>query len=346
MKIAVLTISAIFAITANTSAQNTFADSSTFFFARAKEAKADRRFLVAYQDFQKALELNGTNPDYLREAALTAVELRKYDIAKIHFEKLNQQNKNDTLAIRQLAELNFSLRKWPQAIVFAEQMKQKQIGNRYNYILGKSHYEQENYGDSYKYLTAAAKDDPKNAEIPYLQARSFVDMSNYKMAVKYFDEAIILDSTKANWIYEAGLTYFAIPDARTAIKYFERAIRNGYKTSSDVLENLSNAYVEAGQPEKGIELMKKLLEKKPADMDLLWNIAEVHFKTNKYTEAIEYWDRILYYDKSSAKSLYMIGLSYQMKGEKEKGQLLCDKAIEMDPSLRNLKQKKEMPAGL
>ena len=38
----------------------------------------------------------------------------------------------------------------------------------------------------------------------------------------------------------------------------------------------------------------------------------------------------------------MIGLCYQKKGEKAKGQQLCDKAIEMDPSLASLKQKKQM----
>jgi hypothetical protein len=36
----------------------------------------------------------------------------------------------------------------------------------------------------------------------------------------------------------------------------------------------------------------------------------------------------------------MIGLSYQKKGEKDKGIALCDKAIEMDPNLAAYKQKK------
>jgi hypothetical protein len=36
-------------------------------------------------------------------------------------------------------------------------------------------------------------------------------------------------------------------------------------------------------------------------------------------------------------------MAYQKKGEKEKGVALCDKAIELDPSLANLKQKKQMP---
>ncbi|MGB8193854.1 MAG: tetratricopeptide repeat protein, partial [Chitinophagaceae bacterium] len=292
---------------------------------------------------QKALQYRPESPEYQKEAGLAALELRRYDQARIHFEKVYQAKKDDKDALTHLAQLNFSLRRWTQAIQYAEIMRQNNIPG-YNYILGRSHYEDENYGESYKYLQAAMKDDPANAEIPYLIGRSFVDMSNYKMAVQFFDQAIAKDSTKANWFYETGLTYFAIPDAKKAIQYFEQAIAKGYKTTNDVLENLSNAYVEAGQPQRGIELMTKLLEKKPADMELLWNVAEAYYKTGKYAEAIEHWDRMLYYDKNNAKPLYMIGLSYQKKGEKEKGQQLCDKAIELDPSLKNLKQKKDMPA--
>ena len=60
-------------------------------------------------------------------------------------------------------------------------------------------------------------------------------------------------------------------------------------------------------------------------------------------EAIEYWDQLLALDKTNASALYMIGLSYQKKGEKEKGTFLCDKAIQMDPSLAKNKQKVSMP---
>ena len=74
-------------------------------------------------------------------------------------------------------------------------------------------------------------------------------------------------------------------------------------------------------------------------------VAEAYYFKGKYQPAIDYWDRILEHDKENASALYMIGMAYQKKGEKEKGQHLCDRAIEMDPSLASLKQKKQMPGG-
>ena len=342
MKTVVLTLFFFMAILTSTLAQS---DSADYYFRKGQAAKSAGRTAVAYENFEKAIHFKPTDA-YFREAGFAALELRKYEFARQHFEHLYKLNANDTTAISQLCQLHFTLGRWKEAIWWADLMRQKQIGKRYNYFLGKSNYEQENYGESYKYLQAAAIDEPMNGEIPYLIGRSFVDMSNYKAAVQFFDQALAKDSTHAIWYYETGLTYFAIPDAHKAIVYIEKAVSKGYKATNDVVENLSNAYLEAGQPQKGIDLMKNLLVKKPADMELLWNIAEAHYKLGKYPEAIDYWDKLMYYDKSNAKALYMIGLSYQKKGDKAKGEQLCNKAISMDPSLKNLRQKKEIPSGL
>jgi len=85
-----------------------------------------------------------------------------------------------------------------------------------------------------------------------------------------------------------------------------------------------------------------LLKMRPSDLNILNMVAEAYYDKGKYQQAIDYWDQCLTYDKQNASALYMIGLCYQKKGEKAKGQQLCDKAIEMDPSLASLKQKKQM----
>lgn len=317
-------------------------DSSAFYYQKGLEEKNKRLFMVAFNDFQKSLQFNANNADAHRELGLTAVELRKYDNAKQAFLKVNELKKDDPVAVENLAMLYFWTRQFPQAVEYAKKAQQLKVGKNWNYILGKSFYEQEDYGQSYKYLQAAGKEDTANAEIPYLQARSFVDMSNYKAAIPFFQKAIALDSSRVQWIYECALTCATIYDDKTAIKYYELAALRGYKKDNDFYENLSDSYIAAGQPEKGIELMLKVLAKKPADLELLNSLGYTYYRIKKYDEAIDYWDRILSFDKENAKALYMIGMAYQKKGDTGKGRQLCDKAIQMDPSLRNLKQEKKL----
>jgi tetratricopeptide (TPR) repeat protein len=313
-------------------------DSSRYFYLKALDEKSNRLFLVAYNDFQHALAYDSTDADALREAGLTAIELRKYDNAILLFEKLAFVHKEDTTAVGRLAVLYFWTRRWEKAVRCASRAIQLHAGGNNNYILGKSYYEMEDYGHAFAYLPLAEKEDPKNAEIPYLIARAYVDMNNYKPAIPYFQKAIALDSTKAQWIYECALTFATIYDDKSAIQYYEIAASKGYKKDNDFYQNLADSYIAAGQAEKGLKILQELIVKKPADLELLNSLGFTSYKMKKYDEAIEYWDRILGYDKDNARALYMIGMAYQKKGDSAKGKALCDKAISMDPSLKNLKQ--------
>jgi tetratricopeptide (TPR) repeat protein len=168
-------------------------------------------------------------------------------------------------------------------------------------------------------------------------ARSYVDMNNYKPAIPYFQKAISLDSGKVQWIYECALVYATIYDDFSAIKYYELASSKGYKKDNDFYVNLADSYISIGKTDTALRILQNLLSKKPADLELLNSLAYINYKLKKYDPAIEYWDRMLEFDKQNSRALYMIGMSYQKKGDKEKGRALCEKAIAMDPSLKNIK---------
>ncbi len=317
-------------------------DSSSFYYKKALGEKNARLYLVAYNDFEKAIAFNPKNTDAFRQEGLDAVEMNQYEKAKVSFSKVLELEKDDTLAVQYLAKLHFWSHQWPQAVIYAQKAKQLHTGTNWDYVLGKSYYEEEDYGNAFTFLQAAARADTGNAEIPYLIARAFVDMNNYKPAAQYFKRAIQLDPSKAQWIYECALTFAAIPDDKTAITYYLMAAEKGYKTDNDYYDNLSQSYISTGQTQKGLDLLMIVLAKKPADLELLYAVADANYHLARYDSAIDYWDRVLSFDKQNAKALYMIGMAYQKKGDTDKGRLLCDKAIELDPSLKDLKQEKKI----
>ncbi len=316
------------------------ADSAAFYLQKGNEAKQGRLYLVAMQHYKKALQFDAANINAQRELGKVSVEMRRYPDAITAYSEVVKKEPNDPVANENLASLYFWTRRWNDAIIAAKKLQQLKIGKNPEYIIGKSYAELEDYNQSFGYLQTAAKQDSTNADIPYTIGRGYVEMSNYRAAAPFFVKAITLDTTQPRWVYETALNYAAIPDDKTAIKYYLLAADRGYKTDNDYIENLSISYEGTGQLDKGIELLKKVLEKKPADMALLNGIAQLYYKTGKYQEAIDNWDKVLGYDKQNAKALYMIGMSYQKKGDKEKGMQLCDQAIRMDPKLSSLKEKK------
>lgn len=320
-------------------------DSATAIIAKGTAELQQGRTAVAYKYFQEAVNYDSLNEGAWRGLANTALSLRQYAKARQCFQKLYELQPKDSAAIRQLAVLNFNFRQWEAAISFAKLMQEQHISGNANYIIGKSFYEQENYGQAFKYLDAAMLDEPANAQIPYIMALAYVDMSNYKKAVPYFLKALQADSSNARWIYELAMTYAAIPDDKTAVYYYELAAARGYKTDNDFYENLSLSCILSGQADKGIALMQKVLQKKPQDITLLYNIAETYYKINQFKEAIDYWNQVLQQDEKHARALYMSGVAYQKKGETSRGKKLCEQAIAMDPSLSTYRRQK-MDIGL
>jgi tetratricopeptide (TPR) repeat protein len=321
-------------------------DSSTFYYQKGLTEKQARRFREAEKNFAKASQFAPNNTNVLIEWGQSLVQQNRYTEAKDKFTKAYQTDNKNPVIIENLATISLNTRQWNDAITYAKKMQEARIGKSANYIIAKSYYEQENYGECLKYCEASFKDDPSRADVCYIAGRSFVEMSNYKKAAGCFEQAIERDSTKPNWMYEAALVYYAIPDDKKAIYWFEKAASKGYARTNDYLENLANAYLNLKNYEKGIALMQEVLQKKPNDQELLYNIADAYYQTGKYQDAINHWDKILTLDKQNASALYMIGLSYQKKGEKEKGEQLCERAIQMDPSLKKLKEERKQPGGI
>lgn len=326
------------------SVTSTFAqvDSADYFFQKGLKEKELGRKLEVWKNMDKAYHYAPDNTQVVSELAAILLDLRKYGQAKEMYQKLESLGITSADNYRQLMTLSFNMKQHDDVIHYATKLKQVDKTAKVSYMMGKSYYNQENYGDGIKHLEAAQKEEPDNAEIPYLIGRSYADMFNYKQSLPYYIKAITLNPAKSDWTYELGMIYYAMGDNANSLKYMLLAREKGYKKSNDYQYNLGIAYLNTGNLTEGLKIFTELLKKRPSDLNILNIVAESYYFAGKYQEAMDYWDKMLEYDMKNASALYMIGMCYQKKGEKDKGVALCDKAIEMDPSLANLKQKKQM----
>ena len=327
---------------------NITVDSADFFLQKGLQEKLNGRRLESLKNFEKAAKYDANSKTITAELAAAYQDLRKYGNAREMYIKLVTLGDESAATYKQLMLLSYQMKQNDDVIVYANKLKKADPSEKVNFYIGKVNYDTDNYGEAIKSLNEAAKEDPTNAEVPYMIARSYADMMNYKLAIPYFKKAIELDPKQSYWVYELGLICYAMHDDKNALKYILEAGDKGYKKDNDYLENLGIAYLNVGQLDSGVVMLNEILKRKPSDLNILNMVAEAYYYKAKYNQAIEYWDRVLEYDKENASALYMIGMSYQKKGGKEnteKGIALCDKAIELDPGLASLKQKKMM-AGL
>ncbi|HET9431662.1 MAG TPA: tetratricopeptide repeat protein [Chitinophagaceae bacterium] len=323
-------------------ASATSVDSADYFLQKGLREKKNGRRMESLKNFEKALKYDANNKAVIAELASAYLDLRRYSFARDNFKKLVELGDNSAGTCKQLLTLSFQLKQYEDVLTYAARLKKLDPSEKINFYVGKVQYEQDNYGEAIKTLGEAAKEEPANAEIPYMIAHSYADMMNYKQAIPYFQKAIELNPTQNYWIYELGLICYAMHDDKNALKYILEAGAKGYKRDNDYLENLGIAYLNVGDLDQGVAILGEILKRKPSDLNILNMVAEAYYYKGKYQQAIDYWDQVMYYDKNNASALYMIGMCYQKKGDKAKGQHLCDKAIELDPALASLKQKKQM----
>jgi len=321
-------------------------DSVDYYLQKGLVEKQNGRRLESLKHFEKAIKFDSNSKPVITELASAYYDLRRYPQSREFYLKLVNMGETSAENYRQVVQLSFNLRQFVDVILYADKWKKVDPAAQTSFYLGKIHYDRENYGEAIRMLNQAVKEEPTNAEAPYMIARSYADMMNYKQSIPFFQKAIELDPKKNYWIYEMALVYYAMNDDKNALKYMLEAGEKGYKRDNDYLENLGIAYLNVGKLDEGVAIMKEVLVRRPTDMNILNMVAEAYYYKGKFDKAIEYWDQMLAVDKTNASPLYMIGMAYQKKGEKEKGQRLCDKAIEMDPSLASLKQKKQLMPGL
>lgn len=324
------------------------ADSARYYLQYGIDEKQKGRYLVALNDFEKAFRYDSSNKIIVTELASACYQQRRYNKALELYKNLEVLGDKSDTNYKRIMLLSFQLKKNNDVLFYANKLKAVNPSEKVSFYVGKVNYDADNYGEAIKYLQMAENEDTTNADVPYMIGHSYADMMNYKKAVGYYKRAIDLDTTKSHWVYELGLIYYAMNDSKETLKYFLLAADRGYKMDNDYMENLGIAYLDAGELENGVKILLEILKRKPADINILTILAEAHYYAGKYSLAMEYYDRILEADKRNAPSLYMIGMCYQRIGGKEnaeKGVRLCDIAIEMDPALKNLKQKK-MVTGL
>ena len=312
-------------------------DSAHFYFKKGMDEKTARRYLVSSDYLDKAIKFDPTYLDAYIENGRVNLEMRKIDAAQGNFTKAYTLQPTNSVAIKELSSLYFNNRQFLKAINLAQKCISCPDAER---IIALSYYNLEDYGKAISGLNKVLSKDPKDAEATYFLGKSYLELEDYKNATPQFQKAVILDPTKSLWMYELGLIYYNKGDFQSALKYFKQAETAGYIKSNDFYENTGFSYLNTGDVENGMKYLQTVLSRKPRDKELLTDVAYSLYKANKWDDALVYYQKLLELDAKDANALYMAGMTFQKKGNKERGQQMCDEAIKLDPSLAKNRQKK------
>lgn len=322
---------------------NAQTDSADYYFQSGNQKVTSRLYNAASNDFEKAIQLNPSFTEaYIANGKVNIEMNRMYEAGK-YFNKAYELAPSNQQIIQQLLTMSFNSRQYAKTIEMVQKCSGCEGTDR---MLGMTYYRMEDYGKAVAYLQKALKKDEKDGEAAYTLGRTYLELENEKSAIVYYQKAIDAQPTRNSWIYELGLLFYNQNDFKSALKYFNSATDAGYTKNNDFQENLGFCYLYTGDMDNAMKSLNTVMERKPNNTTLLNDIAFAMYSTKRYDGAIGFYEKLLTINPNDAVSLFMAGMTFQKMGQKEKGQAICDKAIQMDPSLAKNRQKKEMPFGL
>ncbi len=318
-------------------------DSAVYYFNKGVQEKTAKRFLVASKNFEIAIKFDSIYTQAYLENGYTNLEMRKMSAALQDFKKVNQLEPANQIAIKELSNLYFAFKQYQKAVLFANNCTTCADKEK---IIGVSYYSDENYGLAEKTLAPYVQKNPTDAEAAFALARTYLELENEKKAIENYELALKAKPTNANWHSELGLIYYNTNQFKKAVEYFTNAVKNGITQSNDFKENHAFAYIYANDATNAEPILQDLITRKAGNKELLRDIAEAYYTAKLYDNSLGYCQRLMEMDAKDGKALYQAGLCFQKKGQTDRGQKMCDAAIEMDPALGKMRKQTSLPVGL
>lgn len=319
-------------------------DSAEYFFAKGKEFQSARQYGNAWSFYEKAAQQNPNSEQYQLAIADVCQTMHRMGPLVKALEAAVAIAPTNTTTQGKLLQLYFDFGQYSKVIEKLPALHNSLPELKdWAWMLGRSHYATQNYGQAVKYLKTALKENPKHAEAAYFLGRIMMKEENYKAAIPFYEQSLAIDTTVQPYrVYELALICATALQPELSIKYFQKALDLNYRPSDDFYFNMANTLADAHRSDEALNLLRGMLDRRPGDIGLLNCLADVCYHSGRFRESIHYLDEVLKMDNSNARALYQIGTAYIKMGKDADGKRLCDQAISMDPSLGVLKHAKQI----
>jgi len=171
--------------------------------------------------------------------------------------------------------------------------------------------------ESIRYLEAVRKKDPKRQDVYPLLAKEYMNVKKYHQAEKVMRSLLARDSEAMVGYYYLGAIYGAyLKQPSRAIAVYQKILTRE-PDNVQVIDAISQLYLDSGKPEKALDMFVKLEKYRPNDVSLKLKIARLHYKLKNYPAAIQNFEEVLDKNPGSDKIIYYLGVLYEESGQIE-----------------------------
>jgi tetratricopeptide (TPR) repeat protein len=169
----------------------------------------------------------------------------------------------------------------------------------------------------------------------HFAAGQFAESQNqYAAALHQYNEALRLNPNHLPSLYRTGIVLTTLKKYDAAIKTWQRYMVAS-NNSGSAYNNLAYCYELQGCPKDAEATYKKGIAQDPRDAGCRTNYGLMLARRGQIQEAIRIWTPVL----SDAEVHYNLAGIYQMDGRKQEAKVEYQRALDLDPSLPDAKER-------
>ncbi len=241
--------------------------------------------------YKKLREVTGGNNAVNRQLASLLIEAGEFNEAFDIMDDLTKTTAPDPINKILLSRAQIGLHKYPEAVATLQSVvtTDSRVAMEAQFYLGRAHEESGNYAEAIAVFSKLLENTSINSEESQANRQVFRQhlAANY-METGQYDNAIAVYQDLAK---EDSKAYFQLLNAYRISRKFDKALSFGktqYEkdpTNIPMAVGYARALADAGKAKEGVEILSRLLQASPEDIDLYVNLSQLYLQDRRYSEA-------------------------------------------------------------
>lgn len=169
----------------------------------------------------------------------------------------------------------------------------------------------------------------RQVETKLMLGRAHENEGKSEQAEKLYREVLALDQENGLACHRLGVVLMSRGETDGGLLYLEQA-NLLLPDQPDIVADLGYAYLESGQPEQSLPLLREAYQRNPQDKRIVNNFAQALGLTGEYDQSFALFRQIMTEAEATSNLAYI----HAQTGNGQKAMELYSRALDLDPELR------------
>ncbi|WP_425391801.1 tetratricopeptide repeat protein [Ekhidna sp.] len=275
----------------------------------------EQNFDKALAYFDRGLDYQSSNTEFLIQKGRVLIKLRKHNDAKVLFEELTKTNQSNSHVLFHAARNLKEMGQFQSALKLYQRVIQLEPGHKQALNnLANLYQQMYAFDESMKYYDQLLAIDPYFSMAFSNKAGLLQKMGRLDEAEQLYQRSLELDNNNSLAFYNIGVIHNRRFDHEKALQWIEKSLSlapNNHKYLSTYASTLNNL----GQKQKAVQLLQKLIKSGTDNEEPYLKLSKIYLADHKLDQVLKLLEPYVQRNRYCHEGVCLLGIVYDLKND-------------------------------